>query len=386
MDSTANHGISTIVSNDWSTCKNILIIRADNLGDLIMSSPAIRALKETFSAKITVLTSQMAAGVARFIEEIDEVITFDLPWVKTNNAIGCDSVYEVVEQLKQRHFDAAVIFTVFSQNPLPAAMLAYLANIPLRLAYCRENPYHLLTNWVPDKEPYSIIKHQVERDLFLVETVGANTTNTALNLTVSSAAVLSAIQKITEFGVDVQANWIILHAPVSEAKREYPIGGWIEAGKMLRAKGYQVLLTGTENEKRLTDTIAEGIGEGAHSIAGLLNLEEFIALIKQAPLVLSVNTGTVHIAAAVRTPIVVLYANTNPQHTPWKVPSKVLYFDVPEEGRSKNEVIQFLYQQLYDCNIKMPSAEEIVTVCVELLEESRQPVEAATHTLTPVTD
>jgi hypothetical protein len=61
-------------------------------------------------------------------------------------------------------------------------MLAYLAGIPKRLAYCRENPYQLLTDWVPDQEPYTFIKHQVRRDLDLVAAVGAVTSNDQLQL------------------------------------------------------------------------------------------------------------------------------------------------------------------------------------------------------------
>ncbi len=58
-------------------------------------------------------------------------------------------------------FDAAVIFTVYSQNPLPAAFLCYLAGIPLRLAHCRENPYQFLTDWVKDTEPEQNVRHEV---------------------------------------------------------------------------------------------------------------------------------------------------------------------------------------------------------------------------------
>lgn len=67
---------------DWSDCKNILCIRPDNMGDLLMSSPAIRALKETFESKITVLTSSMAKGISRLIKEIDEVIVYDFPGLR----------------------------------------------------------------------------------------------------------------------------------------------------------------------------------------------------------------------------------------------------------------------------------------------------------------
>ncbi len=65
-------------------------------------------------------------------------------------------------------FDAAVIFTVYSQSPLPAAMLCYLAGIPRRLAHCRENPYALLSDWLREPEPQQRTRHEVERQLDLV--------------------------------------------------------------------------------------------------------------------------------------------------------------------------------------------------------------------------
>ncbi len=333
------------MSPSWQSCKNMLVIRLDNMGDLLMSTPAIRALKETFNSHITILTSSMAAGIARHIPEINEVLTFDVPWVKTSNASFGPDFFSLVEVLKEKQFDAAVVFTVFSQNPMPAIMLAYLADIPLRLALCRENPYQLLTNWVPDEEPYTFIKHQVERDLDLVATVGARTSNDHLSIQIPDAWEPTK-KKLHKNSINLQKPWMILHPGVSEPKRQYPIKNWIEVGKKLILDfGYQLLLTGSSAEKQLTDEIQQGIGTNAFSIAGLLNLDELICLIKEAPLLLSVNTGPVHIAAATQTPVVVLYAQTNPQHTPWKTRSKVLYFEVPEALRSKNEVLKFVQKQ-----------------------------------------
>src|SRR5207253_5065384 len=67
----------------------------------------------------------------------------------------------------------------------------------------------------------------------------------------------------------------------------------------------------------------------SYSLVGCLDLEELAALLASAPLLLSNNTGPVHVAAAVGTPVVDLYALTNPQHTPWAVPHRVLFHDVP---------------------------------------------------------
>ena len=333
------------MDNLWQNCKNILVVRLDNMGDLLMSTPAIRALKKTFNSQITVLTSHMAAGIVDHIPEIDFLITFDVPWVKSEHASFSTDFLRLVEVLRERNFDAAVVFTVFSQNPMPAFMLAYLADIPLRLAYCRENPYELLTTWIPDEEPYTFIKHQVQRDLDLVGTIGATTSNDHLSIQVPDAWGPTQ-KKLAKNSIDLQNPWLILHPGVSESKRQYPTEKWIELGKRLVVDfGYQLLLTGSASEKPLTDEIQQGIGTNAFSIAGLLNLDEFICLIKEAPLLVSVNTGPVHIAAATQTPVVVLYAQTNPQHIPWKTLSKVLYFEVPEALQSKNEVLKFVRQQ-----------------------------------------
>jgi lipopolysaccharide heptosyltransferase II len=355
---------------DWNNCKNILCIRADNMGDLLMSSPAIRALKETFNCKISLLTSAMGNWIASFIKEIDEVIVADLPWVKTKKPVDEKETKDLIEQLTKKNFDGVVIFTVYSQNPLPAAMLTYLAGIPRRLAYCRENPYNLLTDWVVEKEPFSFIKHQVERDLDLVRSINATTQNDKINIEISKSAKESAIRKIKDAGVDLEREWLIIHPGVSETKREYPEENWIGTGKLLRDElDFQLLVTGSSSEKELCARIRNNIGDNSFALAGLLSIEEFIALISMAPLVISVNTGTVHIAAATQTPVIVLYALTNPQHTPWKVKSSVLFYSVKEELRSKNQVVTYVTENLMEKNLEPPSPAEIINETKKLLEK-----------------
>lgn len=353
--------------NDWSGCNNILCMRPDNMGDLIMSGPAIRALKHTFNANITVLTSSMGKVIAPFMNEIDETIVFDVPWVKTNEIADNDSIQYLVDALKLRRFDAAVIFTVYSQNPLPTAMLAYMAGIPKVLAYCRENPYGLLTHWVPDEEPHRFIRHQVRRDLDLVKTVGAIPPCENLCLHVNNVWYKVA-QKLESSGAKPDRPWLILHPGVSEPKRQYPFKLWVETGhKIIDELNAQVLLTGSSSEKQLTYRLQQEIGEDSYSMAGLLDIEEFACLLQHAPLLVSVNTGTIHIGAAVGTPVVVLYSQTNPQHTPWKVPCRVLQFPVVGEAQSRNEVIQYVNRKLYSATIDMPSPDDIILAVKELL-------------------
>jgi len=354
----------------WFGCKKILCIRADNMGDLIMTTPALRALKETFGCSITVLTSRMGNIISPFIEEIDDVIVHDVPWIKTNNLFDANSLASLIEKIKQQNFDAAIIFTVYSQNPLPAAMLAYMAGIPRRLAYCRENPYELLTNWVIEKEPLDFIQHQVQRDLDLVATIGANTRSDKLSIKVNENAVTTAYKKLREINFSRDDDWIIFHPGVSEEKRRYPLDSWIELGKIISKQlRKKILITGSAAEKNLAETIQQGIGNAAYVAAGLFSIEEFIAIVGEASLVISVNTSTVHIAAATQTPVIVLYALTNPQHTPWKVPSKVLPFPVDEALKSTNAIINYVNKHFFDKSVHFPNAKNIFYAVVDMLKK-----------------
>ena len=235
-------------------------------------------------------------------------------------------------------------------------MLAYLADIPLRLAYCRENPYQLLTDWVPDPEPYTTIKHQVQRDLDLVTTIGATVLNDKLCLNISKDTWPDVKLKLIPVGVNPAKRWILVHAGVSEEKRSFPPEGLIETAKLLIEEcDIQILFTGAVNEKTLTDQLQTGTGDGSFSISGLFNVNEFISLINHSELLISVNSGPVHIAAAMQTPVVVLYAQTNPQHTPWKTPNRVLYYSIDEAQHSKNEIIKFVNDKLYRDKVELPT-------------------------------
>jgi lipopolysaccharide heptosyltransferase II len=360
------------IKPQWQNARKILCLRLDNLGDVVMTTPAFRALKNlNLDANLTLLTSHRGAGVAPFIPDIDSVIEFNVPWVKLEAAKGdSEAVLALVERLRQEQFDAAVIFTVFSQSSLPAAMICYLAGIPLRLGHCRENPYNLLTDWKPDYEPLADIEHEVTRQLQLVESIGATIDNTRLGLDVSWRACGEALEKLSAAGVDPAKPWLVLHPGVSEKRRQYPAEKYAEAGRELVRRGIQIVVTGTASEKELAGQIVEAMGTGSVSLAGELPLETFIGLIAAAPLLISNNTGPVHIAAAVNTPVVVLYAHTNPQHTPWQVANRVLYFDVPEAQRSKNPLLVYTYQKTVTQPVYDAQPNDIVAAALELFQLS----------------
>lgn len=317
---------------DWSEARNILAVRLDALGDVLMTTPALRALKEGRpDRRLTLLTSPSGAAVARLVPEIDDVLVYEAAWMKaTAPRRDSQPEYDMADRLRGLSFDAAVIFTVYSQSALPSAMLCYLADIPRRLAHCHENPYQLLTHWVRDPEPEQLVRHEVRRQLDLVATVGGRTSDERLSLSVPEEARASVRRLLEEAGVDEDRSWVVVHPGATAPSRRYPPESFAAAlGALAREDGWQVVLTGSCDEGPLIEGIREQLGAPSISLAGQLDLAELAAVIERAPLLVCNNTGPAHVAAAVGTPVVDLYALTNPQHTPWAVPSRVLSHDVP---------------------------------------------------------
>ena len=318
----------------WSNAQSVLCVRLDTLGDVLMTTPAIRALKESRPGRrITLLTSRRGAEVAPFVPEIDEAIAYDAPWmpsIEPRTDSGPD--LDMAAELRRRRFDAAAIFTVYTQNPLPAAFLCHLGGIPLRLAHCRENPYSLLTDWVPEREPGDPARHEVRRQLDLVQTVGCRTGDERLSFAVPAEAMERARALLALGGIDAGSGskWVVIHPGASAPSRRYPPESYaIVAAHLARDLGYAVVFTGTEDEVPLVEGIRRAMGARSHSLAGRLSLGELGGVLSQAPVLIANNTGPVHIAAAVGTPVVDLYALTNPQHAPWGVRHRVLSHDVP---------------------------------------------------------
>lgn len=338
------------------------------MGDLLMSAPAITAIKKTFRCKITVLCSDKAEQIAAFIEGIDEVLVFNLPWLKLDmpEEKGVDNL---IEALKQRNFDACIVFNVYSQNPAPCLLLAYMAGIEYRAAYSRENLYGLITHWLPDDEPLQQIRHQVERDLNLAKFLGATIRDERIRLAEQHAS--EQLHLLDTFRLNPN-GYFVLHTGVSEKKRRYPESHWIALGKLV-VKHYKrpVVLTGSESECVFIDKLAKEMGAGAISLAGQLPLKSLLAIIKNAIAMVSVNTGPMHLAVALDTPLVALYAQTNPQHKPFKARCRILEYAVTNHLQSANEIIRFVNDHVYVNKAEIPSPEQVMEQLQELLFETK---------------
>lgn len=316
---------------EWGAVERVLAVRLDNLGDVLVTSPALRAIKESLPrAELTLLASPVGAQIGRLNPFVDQVLRYQAPWVDPWQQLPHDPEREqaAIAALRERRFDAAIIFTSFRQSPLPAAYLCYLAGIPLRLGATFDGAGSLLTTRV--KQPERLI-HEAERALELVGAVGLAASADQLVLRVPDAARAAVAPRIAPLRRP-GAPLVVVHPGCTMPARTYPWEQFAAAADLLAAElGAAVVFTGAPDEAPLVEQIRGRMGQAAHSLAGELDIAGLAALIAAADLVVTNNTGPMHMAAAVGTPVVALFALTNPpeQWGPWRVPHRRLSHEVP---------------------------------------------------------
>jgi ADP-heptose:LPS heptosyltransferase len=320
-----------VIDPAWQAARRVLAVRLDNLGDVILAGPALRAVKRALPhCRLTLLTSPAGAQAGRLHPDLDEVIVYKAPWVDPWQQLPHDLSREtqVLEQLRAGRFDAAVIFTSYRQSSLPAAYLCYLAGIPIRHAASIDSAGSLLTS--RHQHPDRLI-HEVERGLDLVGGLGIPPVEGGLVLDVPPEARLEA-ERLLHAPRRQSRRIVVIHPGCSMPARTYPWQLYARVADLLTERlGALVVLTGTEPERLLTAAIREAMRSEVVDLAGALDFDMFCGLIAAADLTVTNNTGPMHVSAAVGTPVVTLFALTNPpkQWGPWQVPHRLLFHEVP---------------------------------------------------------
>jgi lipopolysaccharide heptosyltransferase II len=361
----------------WHAARRILAVRLDNLGDVLVTTPAFHAIKESLpEAELTLLTSPVGAQAAHLNPDLDGVIVYQAPWMDPWHTLPQDSAREqrMITLIRERRFDGAIIFTSFRQSPLPAAYLCYLADIPLRLAASIDGPGSLLTT--RHKHPERMM-HEVERGLDLVGSIGLTTADQDLVLKVPDEALAELTDLLdgaTAGGIDPRRPLIVVHPGCSMPARTYPWEMYAQVVEQLVEQlGATVMLTGAANEQTLVERVRAqvraALRQSVIPAAGALPFPAFCALIAVADLTITNNTGPMHIAAAVKTPVVALFALTNPpeQWGPWHVLHRQLYHDVP---------CRICYSRIcpygHEC-LRLVTPEMVVDAARELLASTQPP-------------
>jgi ADP-heptose:LPS heptosyltransferase len=320
----------------WRSARRLLLIRLDNLGDVLMTTPAFAAVRESMpEAELTLLAAPSALALQPHLPMIDRFIGFHAPWVKSGaaaleqQAIG-EAEHAQLQMLHELRFDAAIIFTVCTQSALPAALLCRMAGIPLALAHVRERAYGLLSDEIHDADRIRLgMRHEVRRQLDLVAHVGMQAADERLRFLLRDEDRRAAGDALRQAGVPDGQSYVLVHPGASAASRRYPPAAYAAAADLLQRDGTRVVFCAGPNEGDLLAEARAAMRGACIALPPPPSLGALGALVDGARVLVANNSGPVHLAAALGTPVVDLYALTNPQHTPWQVPARVLSHDVP---------------------------------------------------------
>ncbi len=351
-------------SSGWLEAKKILAVRLDNIGDVIMLGPALRAVKETSpQAHLTLLATPGGATAVPLLPWIDDVILWRPIWQDVGGRMPFDPAREreLIDLLAGQEFDAALIFTSFSQTPHVPGYVCYLAGIPLRAGESKEFGGSTLTTELkgaPDE------LHQAERNLRLVEHLGFVAGERQLVVTIPDTARNAIPDLLDKTEVNPHQPFILLHPGASAHARRYPAERFGILARLLTRRDWQVLVTGVERESALIQEVIAHAPKARYLI-GDTTLAEYAALVERAKLVICNDTLPMHLSDAVRTPVVVLFSGT----------------DYEEQWQPRATRARLLRREtschpcyLFECPIGQPcldiSPEEVVEEVETLLVES----------------
>ena len=313
------------MTGPWAEARRLLVMRLDNIGDVVMTGPVLRALKENLpGASITLMASPGGKEAAPLLPWVDEVFAWRVLWQDIGR-LSFDPAreWELIEALRGC-YDAAIILTSFKQTPHPAGYACYLAGIPLRLGESKEWGGGVLTDEAP---PAPDELHQVERNLRLIEHVGFVVEDRSLSLHVPEEARGTVVELLQARGVAPDAPYVLLNPWASAQARTYPTHRFAFAARLLSEEtGWPVVVSGTEADRSRSGELLDVLGDRGVDLVGATGLSELAALVEGARLVLTNNTSTMHLLDALRTPGVVLFSGTEleEQWRPRDVPHRLL--------------------------------------------------------------
>ncbi len=269
----------------------ILVVSTTALGDTLWGTAAIENIRKSYPhCYLAVLTSPIGMQVLKHNPKIDKLFVLKEPLSR--------HFFSLWRKLKKERFDTVLLFHASQRLTLPLVSLLGASRI-IGTAGINKGLDELLTHPLPNRQ-----QHEIVRRLKIVEAIGAFPEIETLSFFLQPKEHLPPRSKA--------APWIALHPGSKDAFKRWPAEKFIQLGKMLKERlNCEILITGTNDERKLMEEIASQI-PGAHIDPPNRSLREFAALLTQMDLLISNDTGPVHLACALNLPVVAIYASTDP--------------------------------------------------------------------------
>ena len=284
----------------------ILIIRTDRLGDVILSTPVIKNLRLAFpQSHVAFMCRPYTREALEGNPDLDEVIVYD----KYGKDKGLLATVKFALKLGKCHFDRAIILHPTNR----AHLIAFLAKIPVRIGWNKKLGWLLTKSLKHTKQEGK--KHETEYTLDLLRKVGIPVEDKSTYFPLKPLAKEKVATLLREKGIAEDDKFIVIAPSASCHSKRWPQGRFLELIKLLKRKvNFKVIIITSNEEKKFGEELVSE--NGVIDLRGKLTIVEVGALLKLASLFISNDSGPVHIAASLNTPVISIFGRKDPGLSP----------------------------------------------------------------------
>jgi len=270
-----------------------------------MTTPAVRAIRKRFpNSHVSLLAKPWVMPVFENSEHIDRLLIYD----DKGRHKGIFGKFRLARDLKKYHFDAAILL----QNAFEAALITFLAKIPLRVGYNTDVRQLLLTHAVSCTDEIKK-QHQTDYYLNIIRGIGMKEDNRALYLELNQRDRLRAEKTLLEqhLSLDDKIVGINPSATYGPAK-QWPLDRYAHLADKIQAfTGGRIIIFGGPNDRKLGKKISQKMQHRPIDLSGKTSLGEAMALIERCDLFITNDSGLMHVAAALDVPLIAVFGSTN---------------------------------------------------------------------------
>jgi heptosyltransferase-2 len=276
--------------------QDILVFRNDRLGEFILTTPAIRALKKQFEGSVVhAVVNPALVELAGSFDCIDKVYAWE------NKKHSISEIVHFIRTLKQRKFQLCIVFNPVKESHL----ICRLSGIPIRVGYNRKWGF-LLNRSMSDKKSLGQ-KHEIEYNLELLHCIGIDSRDTCLSFEMKDSGM-----RFTQ-----REGAIAIHPWTSDSLKQWPIGNFVQLAKKLTEEaGHQVIVIGGQEHSGQSRSFFASLSDKIIDLTGKTSLIESAHILKRAKLLISGDSGPVHLASCLQVPVLAIFRNDLPGKTP----------------------------------------------------------------------
>jgi lipopolysaccharide heptosyltransferase II len=284
--------------------RRILLVRADGIGDVVLTIPAFRGIRERFpEAKITLIAAPPSRPVVAPMPWFDEIRYVDFPWMRAGASWRV--VPRAIHEVRRARFDLAVDF----RGDARVILFIYLCGIPRRVGLAASGCDFLLTDAVDPPED----SHMLDWSLALLERLGAGVPRTDLELPLAEEDRGFAATVWREEGLEGAWPVVSIHPDVRWYGRKWDNDRYAAiADRLVERYGARIVLTGAPSEAPCAEDVAARMRHTCVMLAGRTTVGQLAAVLARSDLFLGADSGPAHLAAASGTPVVALFGPNDP--------------------------------------------------------------------------